>query len=145
MDTRFRSVESQRTPGCISWDCRGCTAEGPEFCSALETMLLISHLTLPHVTRSLPWPVRHCETPLVRSREAVAEAICVSWPHNLPYAAADLGRNSWNNNFKRGLNCSSSLCSSRHRRGSLAVFSWYRRYDSRISHTACLRSASPRT
>jgi putative flavoprotein involved in K+ transport len=48
--------------GCISWDCRGCIAEARAFCSALETMALISHLTLPRVTRSLPWPVRRCET-----------------------------------------------------------------------------------
>ena len=67
MATRFRSAESQRTPGCISWDCRGCTTEGPEFYSALETMPLISYPTSPDATQRISWPVRHCETESVES------------------------------------------------------------------------------
>ena len=57
MDTRFRSAESRRTLGCISWDCRGCIAEGRAFCSALETMPLIWQPILRPATPNAPVPL----------------------------------------------------------------------------------------
>ena len=56
-----------------------------------------------------------------------------------------LGTKASSNDLNCGLNRSSSLFCSSIPRGSLAVLSAYRRYDSRRSPTACFRSSSVRT
>jgi hypothetical protein len=66
-----------------------------------------------------------------------------SYAENGPVATfAVLGTNGSNNDLKRGFRCNSSLSCSSSRHESLAVFSAYRRYDSRMSPRACLKSSS---
>jgi hypothetical protein len=55
------------------------------------------------------------------------------------------GTNCSRRELNRVVNCSSSLASTNSFRGLAAVFRAYRKYDNRMSHTACRKSWSVRT